>query len=535
MPSTESDSKTSFRSKFPAIDWALVVLFSIYLIAVVTMWWAIHNRTGEISYTLDDSYIHGTVAKNLAANGTFGIVPGEFSAASSSPLWTLMLGVIFFVTGPQSWIAAALATLFGGLTVERSNSLLKSVGVGPVVRVVVVAMALAYAPILPIVSTGMEHTFQAWALLGLFCCLIDISRGLKKPGQIFLWALLAAGARYESLFALPPLLVWLALRRKWSSAFELGLGMAVPVLGFALYSVLHGGYALPYSVMLKGNLAGAFKIKAFRLAVETQYIFIVMLFLSAAALVSIIRRKRHPENLAWLPISGMVMMLIHLQLAQLGWFYRYEAYLIILGLVSAATFLAPLGHSLRGRPFVLRMTVYILLAFATLPLVWRAKTGSSEIIRAAGNIHDQQRQMSEVARRLGKNARVAVNDLGAVSFFSDALVLDLWGLGDNKIGRAKVNRVFGAETLKTRLEETRTDFVICYPYLFMGSEHLPTTLIPVATWVLGENLICGGDTVVFYGTTPEAAAKLTATLEAYRSETVPNPQSTNRMYPASPP
>lgn len=105
-----------------------------------------------------------------------------------------------------------------------------------------------------------------------------------------------------------------------------------------------------------------------------------MIFLSVAVLVSLIRRKRHHENLAWLPISVIVMILIHLQLAQLGWFYRYEAHLVILGLVSAATFFVPLRDSLRGRPWALRATVYILPAFATLSLAWRAKTGSGEIL-----------------------------------------------------------------------------------------------------------------------------------------------------------
>jgi hypothetical protein len=48
------------------------------MIAVVKMWSAIHGRTGELSYTVDDAYIHGTIAKNIVASGTFGIIPGQF-------------------------------------------------------------------------------------------------------------------------------------------------------------------------------------------------------------------------------------------------------------------------------------------------------------------------------------------------------------------------------------------------------------------------------------------------------------------------
>ena len=49
MPFIESDSKIALRSKLRAIDWAVVVAVSIYLIAVARMWWAIRNRTGHSS------------------------------------------------------------------------------------------------------------------------------------------------------------------------------------------------------------------------------------------------------------------------------------------------------------------------------------------------------------------------------------------------------------------------------------------------------------------------------------------------------
>ena len=529
MPRNQADASGSGGDHPRNIDWSLVASLTIYLIAVTAMWWAIHSRTGEISYTVDDCYIHGTLSKNLSAHGSFGIVPGEFAAASSSPLWTILLAIMFLVTGPQAWVMALLATLFGALTIERTNSLMKSLDVGAAERVIVVVAALAYAPMLPIISTGMEHTLHTWTMVGLFVCLVGVSRGTTRPGVLFVWAALAAGARYESLFVLPPLLIWLALRRKWRCAFELGIGMAVPVMGFAIYSLLHGGYLLPNSLMLKGNLGSAWKIKAFRVMIENQYLAVLVGLLSLATVAAFLHRRRTGENLAWLPVSVIVTILIHLQLAQLGWFYRYEGYLIVLGLTAAATLLPLLRNWLRGRPLAVTLPIYILIAFATLPLAWRADRANREIVHAAGNIHDQQVQMAGVARHLGKNARIAVNDLGAVSFLSDASVLDLIGLGDNSLARAKISHEYGAAKLKSRLQETRTDFVICYPSWFGKPDNLPETLIPVETWHLDDNLICGAAEVVFYGTTPDAAVKLAAALSAYRAEHKPNPLSTNRM------
>ncbi len=549
------------------VDRGLVVVTIIYLIAAVLMWWAIQRRTGEIGYTIDDAYIHGTLAKNIVAKGTFGIIPGQFAAASSSPLWTLLLALVFTMTGPAPWLPAVLATLFGALAIERSNALLRQIGIGSLARAVVILIALLCAPILPILSTGLEHPFHVWALLGLFAALPGFSGKQRVSlSVVFVWALLAAGARYESLFALPPLLIFLALRRQWATAFAMASGMAIPVLAFATYSLAHGGFSLPNSLMMKGNLTSVGGLRAVDAAVNNPHVLVLLLLLTAAAAVSHFCRKPGEENPTWLPISLIAMIWIHLQLARLGWFYRYEGYLMILGLIAATTLLMPLREWLRGRQAALSLGVYVILTVTAFPLLQRSIKATGEILNAARNIHDQQFQMAQVTRHLGAGARVAVNDLGAVSFLADAHVLDLYGLGDNRLARAKVTgslamaaatddgktgaaaflsvahfrelvglgtkvgQPYDAACLKQRLEEERIDYVICYPAWFSSPNELPTTLIPVETWVLGDNLICGSETVVFYGTSPAAAAKLTAALAAYRLAGT-DPQSTNRMHP----
>jgi len=499
---------------------------------MAVMWGAIVTRTGDFSYTVDDSYIHGTLSKNIASHLTFGIVPGEFSATSSSILWTLMMALVFAVTGAHAWIAGALGTLFGALAIERANHLLKETGVGAITRAVMILLAVAYAPFLPIISTGMEHSFHIWTMLGLFACLMDLSNGRKTwPGMLFLWAALAAGARYESLFALPPLMIWLFFRKKWATILELGGGMALPVLGFAAYSLYHGGYPLPNSLMLKGNFDSTFQIKCFRVMLENQHVLMLVIYLVIATAVAFFSRDDRVKKQVWLPLSALVLTVIHLQLAQLGWFYRYEGYIVVLGMVAAAPMLVPLHGRLRKLSPVVSLPIYVLLFFTTLPLLWRCQRGTGEIVHAAANIHDQQVQMARVVKHLGKDARVAVNDLGAVSFFTEARVLDLWGLGDNGLARAKRERRYGAAVLKARMEEVGTEFVVYYPSWFGEPDNLPSTLIPVETWVLGDNLICGSDTVLFCGTSPEAAAKLRIALDQYRAEKDHNPLSTNRMTP----
>ena len=50
---------------------------------------------GIFIYPLDDTYIHMSIAKNLALHNNWGISTNEFQSASSSILYTLLLSALF--------------------------------------------------------------------------------------------------------------------------------------------------------------------------------------------------------------------------------------------------------------------------------------------------------------------------------------------------------------------------------------------------------------------------------------------------------
>lgn len=523
-------------------DVALAVQLSAYGVAACVLWIVIWQCTGIGGYTLDDTYIHGALAKNLAESGTFGVVPGEFAGASSSPLWTLLLALCFMPLGPQVWIFALMVTVFGALLLERMNALMMVAGVPGAARLVIGLLALIYAPIGPVLSTGMEHTMHAWALVGLLVSLAKMpekNQTIRDLGGLFLWAAAAAGARYESLFLLPGVCLWLVGVRQWKTLATVMSGMAFPVLLYAAYSLSHGGFALPNSLMLKGDFGSVFQIKVLGLLWDYPHLFVVLCFLVGSLLILLLAGYRQAGRLWWLPAVMLVMLLVHLQLAKLGWFYRYEAYLIVVGLtVSSVAYpvvAAWLGRVSRWRRLCLVPCVVLMVLFLTMPLGWRTQQAMQEIVPVAGNIHDQQRQMAAVVTHLGPGARVAVNDLGAVAFFSRARVLDLWGLGDNAMARAKCEGRYDAGTLCKRLEESGTEYVICYPSWFLDGQQLPESLIAVEEWILGKNHFCGSDRVVFYGVTPAAAERLRDALAAYRRSEPDAPFPNNRMIPLAPP
>lgn len=53
-------------------------------------------------FPLDDSWIHQTYARNLAHNGEWAFIPGEPSAASTSPLYTVLLSIGYVLNLPYA-------------------------------------------------------------------------------------------------------------------------------------------------------------------------------------------------------------------------------------------------------------------------------------------------------------------------------------------------------------------------------------------------------------------------------------------------
>jgi len=75
---------------------ALLISLAVYLVACFIAY--------RIGFPLDDSWIHQTYARNLALRGEWSFLPGQPSAGSTSPLWTILLSVGFFLQlSPYIW------------------------------------------------------------------------------------------------------------------------------------------------------------------------------------------------------------------------------------------------------------------------------------------------------------------------------------------------------------------------------------------------------------------------------------------------
>src|SRR5437660_179133 len=90
------------------------LLFFLAATLSVAAYLGLSATGGDLGFPLDDSWIHQTYARNLALRGEFAFIPGQPSAGSTSPLWTLLLAVGYLARiNALVWTYALGAALLG--------------------------------------------------------------------------------------------------------------------------------------------------------------------------------------------------------------------------------------------------------------------------------------------------------------------------------------------------------------------------------------------------------------------------------------
>ncbi len=95
-----------------------IVLGSVYLLYSML-------DSGNLGFPLDDAWIHQTYARNLADSGQLAFVPGAPSAGSTSPLWSLLLGIGYLLNVPFKLWTYGLGLLFLALIAWTASRLAK--------------------------------------------------------------------------------------------------------------------------------------------------------------------------------------------------------------------------------------------------------------------------------------------------------------------------------------------------------------------------------------------------------------------------
>jgi hypothetical protein len=516
---------------------ALVAAVALYLgLTGILLWLSLARTGGEFVYAQDDPYIHLTMARTLAEHGVWGVRPTEFASASSSPLWTVLLASLWWVGATSVWVPFALNLMFGCVLLAVLWRWVTPLGGLPapsstrtaVPPLLFVSAVVLVTPLPTLVFIGMEHTLQV-LLTVLFAW--QSSARLSGTREGWLWPSVIGGAlvatRYESLFLIAVVAFLLVWQGRWRAATAVVLIGSLPVVVFAGYSTAHGGLVLPNSVLMKSGPSRFASFSSGLSAVLADWVAVRALFerppqlaltvavLATLALVPAARLHRR-EPALWTAGLFLGASVLHACLVKLEWFYRYEAYLMALGLV-AAWGLLPLAEWPRGRPRRRRQPLHPalvpLIVLLALPLGVRALGAIAVTAGAVQNVFEQQVQLGRFFAAHYPDRPVAVNDLGAVAWISTSPILDIVGLASGEVADLKRQGRLDPGVLERLASAKGVEVVAVYEEVF--APILPGGWRKVGEWTITGNVGVSGDTVSFFATDAAKAAALRSALETY--------------------
>jgi hypothetical protein len=294
---------------------------------------------------------------------------------------------------------------------------------------------------------GMEHVLHLLLTIAFAALAVLTLSGpsgaprLERRRTVVLCvsAALLAASRYEGFFLVGLVCLAFLARRQPARSILVALAALLPVAAFGAFSVAHGSYFLPNPLMVKavgestGVLSALFKpFGSEDLAfLQNNRAMPILLALGALGALAQWRARRallSPPVLLPLLLVGMILLHGHFVFSPLYWAYRYDAYLVGFGLFVAAVVLADLREP-AWLPGALAST---LLVAGLVPLVANVREGvvPDAEIEGMRNTYLEEVQTAEFIRLYYPHDAVIVNDLGAVTYYTEAHILDLVGLGD---------------------------------------------------------------------------------------------------------
>lgn len=525
----------------------LPLLLSILLVigyAVDQYRVSLRDNGGELVYGLDDAYIHMAIAKNWAEHGVWGVTKYEFTSSSSSLLWTLLLGLFFKAFGVIPLLPYFLNVLFTVLVLVLAERILR----GPIpawgYRLFALVVLLLLTPFMPLITTGMEHTLQILITLGFVACAVKVLAndnpspfaGLA-PGM-YVSALFITFVRYDSAFVALSVCMLLFLRRRWFQSVALGLIVLVPVAVYGWISTSHGWYFLPNSIILKSGLLESQAGGLMGTLASREGFFYWKLFgnphLSfTLALALMIYALRADSNSVWderqnLLLVFVVTTILHMQFAQAGWFYRYEAYLMALGLVAVLAGIADFGAVLqRGsfqnpRDLARGLSIFGVAIFLMVPAFDRGLIAWTLAPQAMNDRYIEHVIPARFIERFYGDDVVMVNDIGAPCFYSDAKILDIYGLGTKEpLEFRREPNGYDKDDLEKWAREEGAKIAIVQMGWGQITGRLPESWTYVALWDVPRNVVFGDTEIGWFATSEDEVEPLTAALAEFFPEVPP--------------
>lgn len=416
------------KAPHPLLPQALIVLAA--LLGAAYFLFAEYQVAGKWGYSLDDSWIYATFARNLATGHGYSFNPGEPIGGATGPLYVFILALLYLIFHDVIWPAKIL-----GIVCLCSSSVLVYSSVaalypGDRVKPMLAGLLLAISPSFLWGSvSGMEIPVYL-----LVACLGIHAYVKQKWTLAVAWWSLGVWLRPDGLFLAS---LGLFLRPELSLRRLIKPGaVAVAIMGSSfLFNEVVGGHLFPNSVGIKTTPGGNIPERVLYLILHWAGVWGMpfgpntigehsVVLLPAIVLGTIITIRRIPALGAYVLGIPIVHALVGVSP---GAHARYIMYVVPFGLILGVA-----GLEYATRRLFRRKPAELLIFIGVICLGWQLYT-----VRLKGilhgwnvqNINEMQRFIAERIRRgVSPGDTIAVNDVGAMGYFSDCYIVDLVGL-----------------------------------------------------------------------------------------------------------
>ncbi|HTX91986.1 MAG TPA: hypothetical protein VMC09_12300 [Anaerolineales bacterium] len=420
----------------------------------------------HVGFPLDDSWIHQTYARNLAQYGQWAFIPGVASGGSTSPLWSVLLAIGYWVRlGPYAWTYLLGALSLWGLAVLAETSVRK--------------ILPAYSPRFPWVGatialewhlvwasdSGMETLLQALLVMAVLAMLIQGSHRYLILGLL---VGVSVWVRPDGITLLgPAAFVILLTRQAWSGRLKglgsLALGFACPFALYLFFNLRIAGTPWPntfyakqaeYAIYLSAPILLRYAREALQPLTGAGLILLPGLIL---ALVSSLRKKE------WGVLAAVIWILGFLGLYawRLPVTYQYGRYVMpvmpiyfLLGLIGLCDFVLGRGEGWRW----MVKEFWRLLVGVVLACFWflGAYSYSKDVAFIENEMVTTARWVSE---NVPAGALVAAHDIGAMGYFGHHDLVDLAGLITPQV----IPFIRDEAKISSYLDERNVNYLVVFP------------------------------------------------------------------------
>ncbi len=502
----------------PGVPLALLAVLGAALAAGLFL--AASARTYAIGFPLDDAWIHQTYARNLVDLREWSFVPGQPSAGSTSPLWTLAMAAGRWLRlDPRAWaftlgvLLLAVMGWLGARWIARRGDQAWAWGAA---LVVVFEWHLVWAGL-----SGMETIALACLVVAVFHRL-----GARSFPGFALGLVVGVGVwiRPDALTLLFPI-AWVILTRteaksnpRWRALVLVGLGTMVLFIPYLAFNRLLAGEWWPSTFYAK----------------QAEYAILSR----DPILVRLLREVLPPlAGVAAVLIPGMVISITH-DLRTHRW-ERLAPWLWAAGFVFIYAWRLPATYQ-HGRYVMPVIAVIVLLGLEGLLLwlhgpaeaAWRRVTGRAWALAVpavaviflvmgarayATDVAIIETEMVASARWIAGHtpagSMIAAHDIGALGFFGGRPILDLAGLASPEV----IPFIRDERRLADLMDERHAAYLMTFPGWY---PRLSANGKPIFTTHGVFSPAAGGENMVVYRWEDKAFARsLTAML--YSSPIVP--------------